>query len=110
MPLPLKEESVALPDNKEVALNRLSKLKRMLKTDSKYRKDYLAFMSNLIECGHAERVPTEEVVMKNGQVWYIRHHEDQCGTKAADFVRKTLCRKGRFNLHKFVSNHKALIE
>ena len=44
-------------------------------------------MSNLIECGPAERVPTEEVVMKNGQVWYIPHHEDQCGTKAADFVR-----------------------
>lgn len=211
-------------------------------------------MSNLIECGHAERFPTEEVEMKNGQVWYIPHHgvyhpkkpdkirvvfdcsvefsgeslnqhllqghdqtsnlvgvlcrfrqehvavmcdiegmfhqvhvnpeqcnflrflwwengnidskpkeyrttvhlfgatsspgcanfalkkvvsdyEDQCGTEAADFVRnnfyvddslrsvstpeaatslvkstKMLCRKGGFNLHKFVSNHKAVID
>ena len=74
MPLPFKQESVALPDNKEVALNRLSKLKGRLKTDSKYRKDYLAFMSNLIECGHAESVPAEEVETKNGQVWYIPHH------------------------------------
>ena len=74
MPLPFKQESVALPNNKEVALNRLSRLKKKLKTDRKYRKDYLAFMSNLIECGHAERVPAEEAEMKNGQVWYIPHH------------------------------------
>lgn len=74
MPRPFKQETVALPDNKEVAFNRLSRLKRRLKTESKYRKDYLDFMSNLIECGHAERVPTEEGEMKNGQVWYIHHH------------------------------------
>jgi len=48
MPLPFKQESVALPDNKEVALNHLSRLKKRLKTDSKYWKDYLAFMSYLI--------------------------------------------------------------
>ena len=73
MPLPFKQESVTLPDNKEVALNHLSKLKRRLKTDSKYQKDYLGFMTNLIERGHAEKVPAE-VVMKNGQVWYIPYH------------------------------------
>ena len=62
-------------------------------------------------------------------------YEDQCGTQAADFVRnnfyvddglrsvstleeaaslvkttKTLYGKGGFNLHKFVSNHKAVID
>ena len=74
MPLPFKQESVTLPNNEEVALNHLSRLKRRLKTDNKYQKDYLAFMSNLFECGHAERVPTEEVEMKNGHVWYIPHH------------------------------------
>lgn len=31
-------------------------------------------MSDLIERGHAERGPVEQVVMKNGQVWYIPHH------------------------------------
>ena len=30
----------------------------------------ITFMSNLIECGHAERVPTEEVEMKNGRLVY----------------------------------------
>ena len=66
MPLPFKQESVALPDIKEVVLHRLSgKLKRRLKTDSKYL-GLPEFMSNLIQCGHSERVPTEDVVMKNG--------------------------------------------
>lgn len=74
MPLPLKEELVALPNNKEVVLNRLSKLKRRLKTDSRYRKDYLAFMSDIIDRGYAERVPAEEASLKNGRVWYIPHH------------------------------------
>ena len=74
MPLPLKQESITLPDNKEIALIRLSKLKRRLKTDSKYRKDYLSFMNDLISRGYAEKVPAEERAIKNGQVWYILHH------------------------------------
>ena len=57
MPLPLKEELVTLPNNKEVALNRLGKLKRRLIKDSRYRKDYLAFMKDIIERGYAEKVP-----------------------------------------------------
>ena len=36
MPLPLKQDLFTLPDNKEVALKRLSKLKKRLTTDSKY--------------------------------------------------------------------------
>lgn len=74
MPLPFKQEPITLPDNKGVALNRLIKLKRRLKTDSKYRNDYLSFMNDLIARGHAEKVPPEEKAMKNGQVWYIPHH------------------------------------
>ena len=74
MPLPLKQDLLTLPDNKEVALKRLSKLKKRLKTDSKYRQDYLAFMSDVISQGHAEKVPPDEISLKNGQVWYIPHH------------------------------------
>ena len=74
MPLPLKQDLLTLPDNKEVALKRLSKLKKRLKTDSKYRQDYLAFMSDVISQGHAEKVPPDEISLKNGQVWHIPHH------------------------------------
>lgn len=31
-------------------------------------------MSDLIERGHAERGPAEEVVMNNGKVWDNPHH------------------------------------
>ena len=55
-------------------MSHLSKLKRRLETDSKYRKDYLSFMSDLISRGYAEKVPAEESPIKNGQVWYIPHH------------------------------------
>ena len=74
MPLPLKEDLVTLPNNKEVALNRLGKLKRRLIQDSRYRKDYLAFMKDIIERGYAEKVPAEEASLKDGHVWYIPHH------------------------------------
>lgn len=31
-------------------------------------------MSDIISSGHAEKVPVEKVLTKNGQVWYIPHH------------------------------------
>ena len=63
-----------MPDNKEITLSHLSKLKRRLETDSKYRKDYLSFMNDLISRGYAEKVPAEQSTIKNGQVWYIPRH------------------------------------
>ena len=74
LPLPFKQEPVKLPNNKEVALNRLSKLKGRLKHDSRYRKDYLAFMAEIIDRGYAEKVPAEDIPLNNNQVWYIPHH------------------------------------
>ena len=71
---PLEEELVTLPNNKEVALNRLGKLKRRLIKDSRYRKDYFAFMKDIIQRGYAEKVPAEEASLKDGHVWYIPHH------------------------------------
>lgn len=74
LPLPFKQELVKLPNNKEVALNRLSKLKRRLEHDSRYRRDYLMFMTEIVNCGYAERVPAEDIPLNNAQVWYIPLH------------------------------------
>ena len=63
-----------LPNNKELALSRIKKLKGRLKHDSKYRKDYQGFMSEIIEKGYAERVLPEEPSLDNGCMWYIPHH------------------------------------
>ena len=74
MPLPLKNNNVELPNNKELALSRLMKLKQRLKSDTQYRKDYVDFMQENIKNGLAEKVPKEEVSDKNKRVWYIPHH------------------------------------
>ena len=74
IPLPFKTNIVALPNNKEMALRRLEKLKRRLKNDPQYRKDYLKFMDDLMDNEHAERVPLNELTRSNDDVWYLPHH------------------------------------
>ena len=74
MPLPLNEQSFRLPDNKNLAVSRLMKLKQRLTRDGKYREHYQAFMHDMIEKGHAESVPSEELHVNNGRTWYIPHH------------------------------------
>ena len=74
MPLPLRNNVAELPNNKELALSRLMKLRQRLKSDTQYRKDYVDFMQENIKNGFAERVPREEVSDKNRRVWYIPHH------------------------------------
>lgn len=61
MPLQFKQESIMLHNNKEVVLKRLKKLKGRLKSDSKYKADYLALMSDIISRRHTEKIPAEEV-------------------------------------------------
>ena len=63
LPLPLNESSASLPNNHEVALRRLSQLKRTIKSDQKYKEDYTTFMENLIKNGHAERVSPDECLL-----------------------------------------------
>ena len=74
MPLPFRELKPALPNNKALALHRLKQLEARLKRDQTYRTDYTAFMDNLIEQGHAEKVPPSELNREDGSVWYIPHH------------------------------------
>ena len=96
MPLPLKDPSPPLLNNREVALRRLSQLKRRFESNKKYKEDYVAFMESMIQSGYAERVPSKERLIrkdtKNCQLnpgddsknqgsshhkdkmWYIPHH------------------------------------
>ena len=74
LPLPLRDENIQLPNNKELPLNRLKKLKGRRRSSNKYRKDYEAFMKETIEKGYAEKVPSEELSLKNRQIWYIPRH------------------------------------
>ena len=74
MPLPFRDEKPVLPNNKILAETRLTQLKKRFSNDSKYQKDYVKFMDNIIEKGFAERVPECELNRNDGQTYYIPHH------------------------------------
>ena len=84
LPLPLKNETIELPNNKAAALRRLSQLKRrfMGGNGHQYYQHYVEFMKKLIENGYAESVPeipeaehtSHDQGRKKQNVWYIPHH------------------------------------
>ncbi|XP_058509227.1 uncharacterized protein LOC131475275 [Solea solea] len=70
MPLPFKERPY-LPDNKQLAVVRLSHVKRKLLRGEKYKEHYVKFMNEVIEKGEAAEVCEQG---KKGEKWYIPHH------------------------------------
>ena len=71
MPLPFKEKHPHLSSNRNLALQRLSQLKRRLKRSQTFKEHYTTFMSELLTKGYAERTGPP----LNGQsVFYIPHH------------------------------------
>lgn len=71
MPLPFRNGPPILPDNRAMALLRLSSLRRKLLGNETYLLHYEAFMSNLIQNGHAERIPDCEAQKTDG---HMPHH------------------------------------
>ena len=74
IPLPLWNENLEPPNDKEIALSRLTKLIRRLSSEDQFRKDYCRFMEDIISNGCAQRVPLDEISTASKQVWYIPHH------------------------------------
>ena len=68
MPLPLRKKNLELPNNKELAFSRLTKLRQRLTSDDQFRKDYIGFMKEIIASGYAERVPDEEISVDSKRV------------------------------------------
>ena len=73
LPLPLRNESLALPNNEKLAAHRLQQLKLRFRRDEKYKKDYSVFMNDMIKKGYAEKIPKNEV-KQDGRIWYLPHH------------------------------------
>ncbi|XP_068674521.1 uncharacterized protein [Montipora foliosa] len=89
---PLRDPDLRLPNNRDLALRRLSQLKRRFLADERYRNDYVTFMEGVISKGYAERVrlgfPINKDVKKREEnqsamslsqsretsTWYIPHH------------------------------------
>ena len=73
LPLPLRNGNPKLPNNRCMAVKRINSVqKRMLRNDA-YRADYIKFMSELIERGHAKKVDSCKEVSE-GLTWYVPHH------------------------------------
>ena len=69
LPLPVKPDIELLPDNRGVALQRLSSLKKRFSFDESYRVDYSGFIQDLLRKGYAKRSHDS-----GGRVWYVPHH------------------------------------
>ena len=73
--LPFRDPACKLEDNIRHAMDRLMSLKRKLRNNPTFNRDYLTFMNSLIDKGYAEKVhePPDD---NQGQVnrWYMPHH------------------------------------
>ena len=70
IPLPFRDPSLVLPNNRKHAIQRLMGLKRRFLKDTKFFQDYLSFMGNLLRSGYAKRSDASPA----GKTWYIPHH------------------------------------
>jgi hypothetical protein len=110
MPLPFREGTPSMPNNKSLAIYRLNKLRTRLERDEMYRKDYTTFMDDLIVKNYAEKVWWEDGDLTKAPQEYrmtvhlfgagsspgcanyglkkiANDHEDDFGSEAANFVR-----------------------
>ncbi len=72
--LPFKNQDVSLPNNRQIAEQRLDSLKRKFKRDPVFHEEYNNFLSEVLNKGFTERVPREQLQGKEGNIWYITHH------------------------------------
>ena len=72
--LPFRHENSILPNNRCVAEQRLTSLKRKFGKNEVFKEEYISFLSDVIDQGYAEIVPAEELNQNDGRVWYIPHH------------------------------------
>ena len=70
MPLPLKSDSVCLPNDHQLAVKRWNQLNARFKKNPKFFADYQTFMKDIIlQC--AEEVPVDRLKVQHGKVNYV---------------------------------------
>lgn len=72
--LPLRNENIKMPNNRGMAQQRADNLKRKLKKNPDFHKDYVTFMRDIIDKGYAEKITARELSRSDNRVWYIPHH------------------------------------
>ena len=72
--LPFRRKDVIMPDNHQVAEQRLSSLKKKFQKNESFKAEYTEFLTEVINKEHAEVIPQDELKRCDGKVWYIPHH------------------------------------
>jgi len=72
IPLPIKCDSIGLPNSRPLAFKRLMQLKRRFGNNPKFKQDYNVFMQDMIQ-NFAEKVPDNELLDESQTVNYIPH-------------------------------------
>ena len=72
--LPWRPGCPHLTNNKSIAEQRLQLLKKWLLKDEDLLAKYPTTMQEYIVKGHAQKVPKEELHLKEQSVWYLPHH------------------------------------
>ncbi len=72
--LPFRRTNVSMPNNRQMAEQRLQSLKRKMKRDEQYKQEYIAFLNDIFENNYAEEVPQDELAQSPGKIWYVPHH------------------------------------
>lgn len=72
--LPLKDKEIKMPDNRSLAEQRRTSLKRKFQRNPDFYQEYNRFMTELVNKGYAIKVPEEELQCEDGRLWFIPHH------------------------------------
>lgn len=72
--LPFRNPNVVVPNNRQLAKQRIHYLLRKFKKDTNFYEEYKKFLNDVISKGYAEPVPQEVLNQQDGKVWYIPHH------------------------------------
>ena len=71
--LPLRDDNMILPNNRDMALRRAMTLKKKLDQDEAYRESYTTQLEKYIHKEYAESVPAELLQRADGKVNYMPH-------------------------------------
>ena len=75
IPVPFGRKSdVLMPNNRGQALKRALWQKKKIQRDTKYHRDYINFMNEVIRKSYARKISEKAVNSAPGKVWYIQHH------------------------------------
>ena len=72
--LPFQNLDVVLPNNRQIAEQRVHQLLKKFKRNENFHQEYTAFLNDVIDKGYAEPVPKDALMRNDGRVWYLPHH------------------------------------